>query len=170
MAFGSFESGSSQPMADINTTPLVDVMLVLLVIFIVTAPLVTQAIKVDLPEASAAPVEAKAESIRLSLDAQGQHFWNEQPLTPDELELKLSEAAKQQPQPDLLLAADKETRYEALTGLMAKLQQQGLTKISFITLAPAAGAAPAGSPAPDVAPGRPDHGHGGRHHGGPRPD
>lgn len=185
MAFGSFESGSSQPMADINTTPLVDVMLVLLVIFIVTAPLVTQAIKVDLPEAAAAPVESKAESIRLSLDAQGQHFWNEQPLTADEFQAKLEEAAKQQPQPDVLLAADKETRYEDLTGLMSKLQQQGLTKVSFITLAPAAGGSSASPATNPEAPGRPGHRgegrggegrgeggprHGGPHRGGPGPD
>lgn len=143
MAFGGFEQGSSQPMADINTTPLVDVMLVLLVIFIITAPLMTQAIKIDLPEASASPAPSQTESIRLSLDGQGQHFWNEQALSLEQLDAKLAAAAQQQPQPDLLLAADKNTRYQVLAELMAKLQQQGLTKVSFVTVPGATAATPA---------------------------
>ena len=99
MAFGSFGSGGDapqpQPMAEINTTPLVDVMLVLLIIFIVTAPLLTHGIRIDLPKASSSASPEKPETVTLSLDAQGKVFWNDAPLTEAELPAALARAAGQ---------------------------------------------------------------------------
>jgi biopolymer transport protein ExbD len=135
MAFGGFERGSapSQPMADINVTPLVDVMLVLLVIFIITAPLLASAIKLDLPEAKAPPAAARADTVRMSIDADGRYFWNDQPLADDALADKLSAAARQQPQPELHLRADKATRYERVALVMSAAQEAGLTRLGFVT-------------------------------------
>jgi biopolymer transport protein ExbD len=146
MTFGGFERGQSpsQPMAEINVTPLVDVMLVLLVIFIVTAPLLAYALKLDLPDAKAPPVAAKAEAIRLSIDADGQVFWNLDRVNDAELATRLAGAAAQEPQPDLHLRADKATRYERVAAVMSAAQQAGLTKIGFVTEPrEAAGAVPA---------------------------
>lgn len=133
MAFGNFESGPAQPMAEINTTPLVDVMLVLLIIFIVCAPLMTQAIKVDLPQASAAPLEAKPETVRLALDAAGKLYWNEVEIANGTLAARLSAAAAQQPQPEVQLSADKETRYQRLAEIMAATKDAGIVKLGFVT-------------------------------------
>src|SRR5471032_2002503 len=104
MAFGGFNDNQNQaPMADINITPMVDVMLVLLVIFIITAPLFTHAIKVDLPTAQSAPAPEKPEPISLSIDRAGKMFWNDQPVQEADLENRLVEAAQHQPQPELQL-------------------------------------------------------------------
>ena len=94
MAFGSFDKGPGAPMAEINTTPLVDVMLVLLVVFIITAPLLTQAVKVDLPKAAASAHEDKPEAIRLAIKAEGQLFWNDQPVTESELPARFAAATQ----------------------------------------------------------------------------
>jgi biopolymer transport protein ExbD len=143
MSFGGFERGQSpsQPMAEINVTPLVDVMLVLLVIFIITAPLLASAIKLDLPEVRAAPAAARPDTVRLSIDADGRYFWNDQPLEESDLRAKLDEAAKQQPQPELHLRADKDTSYERLARLMAAAQEAGLQRIGFVTEPPGEDAA-----------------------------
>jgi biopolymer transport protein ExbD len=139
MSFGGFERGQSpsQPMADINVTPLVDVMLVLLVIFIITAPLLASAIKLDLPDAKAAPAAARADAIRLSIDAEGRYYWNDQRIAESDLAPRLAGAAKAQPQPELHLRADKATRYERLAQLMSAAQEAGLTRIGFVTEPPA---------------------------------
>ena len=135
MAFGGFERAQapSQPMAEINVTPLVDVMLVLLVIFIITAPLLASAIKLDLPAVKAAPAAARGDTIRLTLDSEGRYFWNDQLVTDDELPRRLAEAAKVQPQPELHLRADKDTRYDRLARVMAAAQEAGLTRLGFVT-------------------------------------
>ncbi|AMP01714.1 biopolymer transport ExbD/TolR family protein [Collimonas arenae] len=135
MAFGGFNDNQNQaPMADINITPMVDVMLVLLVIFIITAPLFTHAIKVDLPTAQSAPAPEKPETISLSIDRAGKMFWNDQPVQEADLESRLVEAAQHQPQPELQLRADKDTRYETLAQVMSLAQNNGLTKIGFVTV------------------------------------
>ncbi|MFJ2989323.1 ExbD/TolR family protein [Collimonas sp. NPDC087041] len=135
MAFGGFNDNQNQaPMADINITPMVDVMLVLLVIFIITAPLFTHAIKVDLPTAQSAPAPEKPETISLSIDRAGKMFWNDQPVQEADLENRLVEAAQHQPQPELQLRADKDTRYEILAQVMSLAQNNGLTKIGFVTV------------------------------------
>ena len=136
MAFGGFDSrsGSPQPMADINTTPLVDVMLVLLVIFIITAPLLTHAIKLDLPSAQAPVAPEKPETITLSIDAQGKVFWNDTPLDdPVALQARLRDAASRSPQPELHLRADQQVRYQHIAEVMSAAQQAGLAKIGFVT-------------------------------------
>src|ERR1700692_452015 len=104
MAFGGLDKKSNgAPMAEINMTPLVDVMLVLLVIFIITAPLFTHAIKLDLPSAQSAPSPEKAETISISIDADGRVFWDKSEINDQDLDAKLALAAKKNPQPELQL-------------------------------------------------------------------
>jgi biopolymer transport protein ExbD len=136
MAFGSLGSGNQHqaPMAEINTTPLVDVMLVLLVIFIITAPLLTHSIKLDLPSAQAPASPEKPQTIALSIDAQGALFWNNEPVADvATLASRFKQAATQQPQPELHLRADQLTRYQQLAEVMSAAQMAGLTKIGFVT-------------------------------------
>jgi biopolymer transport protein ExbD len=135
MSFGGFQNNSnSAPMAEINTTPLVDVMLVLLVIFIITAPLMTSAIRVDLPNAPAQPVQAKPETIQIGIDGKGQYFWNQEPVEFAELKKRLEQSSAKTPQPELHLRADKITHYEAVAQVLGTAQQLGLSKIGFVTL------------------------------------
>ena len=134
MAFGGFsEDKHPKPMADINVTPMVDVMLVLLVIFIITAPLFTHAIKLDLPAAQSAPAPEKPDTISLSINAQGKIFWNNDEISPANMEIRLATAAQKIPMPELQLRADKETRYEVIAQVMSSAQSNGLTKIGFVT-------------------------------------
>ena len=133
MAFGGFDHGPSQPMSEINVTPLVDVMLVLLVIFIVTAPLLTHAVHVDLPQARAQPAPEKPENIALAIDGGGRVYWNREVVTADELRVRLEVAASRKPQPEIHLHADHETRYKALAEVMAAVQTAGLQKLGFVT-------------------------------------
>ncbi|WP_353157378.1 biopolymer transporter ExbD [Herminiimonas fonticola] len=134
MAFGGFSDNKQPaPMADINVTPMVDVMLVLLVIFIITAPLFTHAIKLDLPSAQSAPAPTEPTTISLSINGEGAIFWNNDAVTQNELTNRFSIAAKQQPQPQLQLRADKGTRYEVIAQVMAAAQGNGLTKLGFVT-------------------------------------
>lgn len=134
MAFGGFNDNSrSAPMADINVTPMVDVMLVLLVIFIITAPLFTHAVKLDLPSAQSAPAPEKPDTVSLSINAQGVIFWNDAPVEQKDLNTRLAAAAQKKPQPELQLRADKSTRYEVIAQVMAAAQSNGLTKLGFVT-------------------------------------
>lgn len=123
----------TQPMAEINTTPLVDVMLVLLVIFIITAPLLTHAVKIDLPQASSQPLPEKPEVISVSIDALGNMYWNDTPMVAGELKVKLQEIVGKKPQPELNIRADKETRYQVLAEVMADAQNAGITKLGFVS-------------------------------------
>lgn len=134
MAFGGFNDNKQQaPMADINVTPMVDVMLVLLVIFIITAPLFTHAIKLDLPNAQSAPAPEKPETISVSINAEGAIFWNDSAISQKDLDNKLANAAQAKPQPELQLRADKNTRYEIIAQVMSAAQSNGLTKLGFVT-------------------------------------
>lgn len=135
MAFGSFdESSSGQPMAEINTTPLVDVMLVLLVIFIITAPLFHQAVAIDLPQVAATKIEDKPLVIQLALDADGQLFWNGEAVSREELDQRFAAAAAGQP--ELHLRADRGVRYEKVADVMAAAQRANIVKIAFVTQPP----------------------------------
>jgi biopolymer transport protein ExbD len=134
MAFGGFNENRNQaPMSDINVTPMVDVMLVLLVIFIITAPLFTHAVKLDLPTAQSAPAPEKPETISLSINAEGTIFWNNDPIQQKDLAARMAAAAQQKPQPDLQLRADKSTRYETIAQVMSAAQSNGLSKLGFVT-------------------------------------
>ena len=136
MAFG--DAGMSAELDDgtmneINMTPLVDVMLVLLIIFIITVPVMKHAINVDLPRASNQAQEQKPETVRLSIDAQGLYYWNEARVDEDVLPTLLKAEAAKNPQPDLHIRGDKDVRYERVAQAMASAQQAGLRKIGFIT-------------------------------------
>nr|WP_198981344.1 biopolymer transporter ExbD [Herbaspirillum sp. ASV7] len=134
MSFGGFnDNQNSAPMADINVTPMVDVMLVLLVIFIIAAPMFTHAIKLDLPTAQSAPAPEKPETITLGIDAAGKLYWNDQQVSSDELDARLAAASSKQPQPELQLRADKSTRYQTIAEVMAAAQGAGMTKLGFVT-------------------------------------
>ena len=140
MAFGGFErhTGPSQPMAEINVTPLVDVMLVLLVIFIITAPLLSYAIKLDLPNDPAPATEAAPAMIKLSIDAGGTIYWDSDAVSDSELATRMTSAAKSTTLPEVHVRADKATRYERVAFVLSTAQQAGLAKIGFITEPPAA--------------------------------
>lgn len=120
-------------MAEINTTPLVDVMLVLLVIFIITAPLLTHAVKIDLPKASSQLLQEKPEVISISIDHAGSIFWNDQLIEKTAVIEKLQQVAEKQNQPEIHLRADKDTRYQVLAEIMASAQNSGITKLGFIS-------------------------------------
>ncbi|GGB95237.1 ExbD/TolR family protein [Pseudoduganella buxea] len=134
MAFGAFNHHrQKESMADINVTPMVDVMLVLLVIFILSAPMFTNAVSLDLPKAKAAAAAQPAGTITVAIDAAGTVYWNNEALKAGELAQRLAGAAVRTPQPELQLRADRATRYEAVAQLMAAAQAQGLTKLVFVT-------------------------------------
>ena len=133
MAFGGFDKGSTAPMAEINMIPLIDVMLVLLVIFIITAPLLTHAVKVDLPKASSRPNLTRPDNIQLAIRASGGIFWNGEPVNRMQLRERLHSAAKLEPQPELHLRADRTTQYEAIAQAMADAATAGLTRIGFVS-------------------------------------
>ncbi|HEY4318718.1 MAG TPA: biopolymer transporter ExbD [Herbaspirillum sp.] len=134
MSFGGFnDQQNNAPMAEINVTPMVDVMLVLLVIFIMAAPLFTHAIKLDLPTAQSAPSDEKPQTVTIAVDPNGKLFWNEAPVSRNDLTARLAAASAKQPQPDILIRADKNTRYEVVTDLLSAAQTQGLSKIGFVT-------------------------------------
>lgn len=120
-------------MNEINMTPLVDVMLVLLIIFLVTLPVINQAVKVDLPRASSQPVDQKPAHVDVSIQADGQVSWDKTPVSQAQLEQRIQAAAGQQPQPELHLHADRNVRYERVAQVMAAAQNGGLSKIGFVT-------------------------------------
>jgi len=134
MAFGGFDSTEGdRPAPEINMVPLIDVLLVLLIIFIVTAPLLTHAVKIQLPSASNQVNLEKPETVTLSLDASGGVFWNDHPIEAAQLQAKFAEAAARTPQPELHLRAEKTTEYQRVAEVMAGAQKAGLTRVGFIT-------------------------------------
>ncbi|MGJ8620193.1 MAG: ExbD/TolR family protein [Methylophilaceae bacterium] len=134
MTGNQFSAGEhTQPMSEINTTPLVDVMLVLLVIFIITAPLLTHAVKINLPQATSQVIEDKPEIVSIAINEAGQLFWNDVPLVEGELKQKLTLIADQEPQPELRIRADEGTRYQVLAEVMADAQNAGVTKLGFVS-------------------------------------
>ena len=132
MAFGT-QDDTDDVMNEINMTPLVDVMLVLLIIFIITVPVMKHSVNIDLPRATNEPQNIKPETLRLSVDAAGDYFLNENRISDEELGPQLKAAAARNPQPDLHIRGDKAVRYERVAQAMAAAQQAGLRKIGFIT-------------------------------------
>ena len=134
MAMGSFDSRRHQaPMADMNVVPLVDVMLVLLVIFIVTAPLLTHSVKIDLPKASSSANITKPEHIEFGVRDNGDLFWNGEVVTLQVLPQRFKAAAAQSPQPELHIRADRNARYESVAQVMSQAASAGLVRIGFVT-------------------------------------
>ncbi|RKE34315.1 biopolymer transport protein ExbD [Paraburkholderia sp. BL23I1N1] len=143
MAFGGLEKKqTAAPMAEINMTPLIDVMLVLLVIFIITAPLFTHAIRLDLPKVAAAPARQTPQTISLSIDAAGKLYWNGSVITLQQMRTRFVEAGKEVDQPEIQLSAERSTRYEVIAQVMGAAQQAGLERIGFVTDSPPPGAKP----------------------------
>jgi len=132
MAFGT-QDDTDDVMNEINMTPLVDVMLVLLIIFIITVPVMKHAVNIDLPRATNQPQDTKPETIRLSVDAAGSYYWNENKVAEQDLSRLLQAEAARNPQPELHIRGDKAVRYEKVAQAMAAAQQAGLRKIGFIT-------------------------------------
>ncbi len=136
MAFGTLDDtldSDTEVMNEINMTPLVDVMLVLLIIFIITVPVMKHAITVALPSATAQPLATKPETLQLSVDAQGTTYLNQSQLAEPELATRLQAEARKEPQPELHIRGDKAVRYEFVAQAMAQAQQAGLRKINFVT-------------------------------------
>ena len=133
MAFQRAFEGDEQAMAEINMTPLVDVMLVLLIIFMVTAPLFTHAVRIDLPRAHSSPSVEKPENVALSIDAAGTVRWNEEGVDERLLAQRLAQAAARDPQPEMQLRADRDARYEVVARLLSQVQRAGLTRLGFVT-------------------------------------
>lgn len=130
----AFSKGGGGIMAEINVTPLVDVMLVLLIIFMITAPLMSHKIKVDLPKKSmTVPEEKLPPPITVSVQANGGLFWNDAPVLRDGLSRQLRIEARREPQPLLEIRADKETQYRLLQEVMSISKTAGMKKIGFIT-------------------------------------
>jgi len=134
MAFGSFDRKSaSQPMAEINMVPLIDVALVLLVIFIVTAPLLTHAVKLDLPKATSNADIQKPEKVEFAIDAQGALFWNGERLSREDAQARFAEAGKKRPQPEIYLRADQNAPYRYVAEMLADASKAGLSKVAFVS-------------------------------------
>ncbi|HET9977315.1 MAG TPA: biopolymer transporter ExbD [Burkholderiaceae bacterium] len=137
MTFGRLErSASSQPMSDINMTPLIDVMLVLLVIFIITAPLMASSLKLDLPKTDAGAPTTGPAFIAVAIDAKGQHYFGEEPLARDLLAQRVVAAARANPLVEVQLRADQAVPYGQVAELIALVQKAGLTRIGFVTETP----------------------------------
>ena len=134
MAFGGFsKSGDGAPMAEINMIPLIDVMLVLLVIFIITAPLLTHSVKIELPKASSQPTVTPPENIQLGVRANGEIFWNGERVDQPAMLNRMATAAKLDPQPEIHLRADRTTEYQKVAEVMSAAAKAGLVRIGFVT-------------------------------------
>ena len=132
MAIGT-QTDNDEVMSEINMIPFIDVMLVLLIIFIITVPVIKHAVNIELPQASLQKVLDKPENIRLSVDADGVYYWNDQRVEDAEFANRLTAAAAQEPQPELHIRGDKAVRYERVAQAMASAQRSGVRKIGFIT-------------------------------------
>lgn len=133
MAFGNQSEHNDAPMSDINMTPLVDVMLVLLIIFIITVPVLTHAVKVDLPTADSERNVIQPQSITLTVTGNAAIHWNESEVTPAELDVRLLTVATQTPQPAIQLRGDKAVAYEHIVKVMVAVQRAGISTLDFVT-------------------------------------
>ena len=134
MAFASFDNKrASAPMAEINMVPLIDVLLVLLVIFIVTAPLLTNAVKLELPKISSQANDLKPDKIDFAIDAAGQRFWNGEPLSRAETAQRFMAEGQKPQQPALHLRADQSVAYRLVAETLADATKAGLSKVGFVS-------------------------------------
>ena len=134
MAFASFDRKSgSAPMSDINMVPLIDVMLVLLVIFIVTAPLLTHAVKLELPRADSQVDRLEPQRIDFAIDANGGRYWNGESITREEAAQRMVAAGGREPQPEIHLQVDRQAQYDHVAQLLSAASRHGLGKVAFVT-------------------------------------
>ena len=134
MAFGGFDSGAEhKPMAEINMIPLIDVMLVLLVIFIITAPLLTHSVRIDLPKAANRPTDSRPSNVQLAIGSDGTVHWNGEAVDRSGLRVRLAAASHIDPQPELHLRVDRTTQYQKVAEVMADAAKAGLSKIGFVS-------------------------------------
>jgi biopolymer transport protein ExbD len=134
MAFNTQDDRSDDSiMSEINMTPMVDVMLVLLIIFIITLPVMQQAVKIELPKANSVRNEVKPESVQLTIDGKGQIFWNSTAIDLATFNGYAEKAAQKEPQPEINLRADKSVKYEYVAQVLAASRRAGLTKLGFVT-------------------------------------
>jgi biopolymer transport protein ExbD len=135
MAMSLQGSGEEQSvMANINTTPLVDVMLVLLIIFLITIPVINKTVKVDLPKAVNIPTQTKPENITIAVDKAGNTYWNDRRIpNKDELLTHIKDAAVKVPQPEIHIRADRDAKFEAVGRVLYAIQRGGVVKVGFIT-------------------------------------
>ena len=130
----SFAGEEAEAMSDINVTPLVDVMLVLLIIFIITIRVIIQQVNVELPKATNLPTQTKPENITIAVDKQGDIYWNTQKLSgQDDLKARLRVAARIEPQPEIHIRGDASVRYQFVGQVLVATQQIGIRKVAFIT-------------------------------------
>jgi biopolymer transport protein ExbD len=132
MSFGRL-TDTDEPMSEMNVIPLVDVMLVLLVIFIVTAPVITHSVQLELPRASSEPAQESVDSVTLALDAEGRLYWGSRLLPEDALSERLREAVSANPELAVYLRADRDTRYEVLARIMAEARRAGVARLAFVS-------------------------------------
>ncbi len=132
MAF-QMDDDDEHIMSEINMTPLVDVMLVLLIIFIITVPVMKHSVNIALPRASSQPQDLQPQTVRLAVNAQGDYFLNDAKVTDEQLVNLLKAEAARQPQPPVHSKGDRDARYERVAQAMAAAQRAGLQKIGFIT-------------------------------------
>ena len=134
MQVGGADGGGGGEMVDINTTPLIDVMLVLLIMFIITIPIQTHAVKLDLPtnQPQNTPQEVDPVINRLEVDFLNEIYWNKQKVSQEQLRTYLTAASRMQPQPELHLKPDALARYEVVNGIMAEAQKAGIEKMGFV--------------------------------------
>jgi len=138
-SFGRLERSSAPaPMSEINMTPLIDVMLVLLVIFMITAPLMASSLKLDLPEAAGAKPGDTPAFLAIAIDPQGQLFLADERIEPAALEARLAEAARKRPETEVQLRADRAVPYGRVVELIGRIQSAGLNRIAFVAQSPAA--------------------------------
>ncbi len=128
------EGGDDRAMSEINTTPLVDVMLVLLIIFLITIPVITQTVKVDLPKVANLPTQTKPENITVAINANGEVFWNQSQVPDDQALLDLVKSvAVQNPQPEIHIRGDSQARFAEVGRTIYLIQRGGIAKVGFIT-------------------------------------
>src|ERR1700743_935783 len=134
MSVGSGSGEEPGVMANINTTPLVDVMLVLLIIFLITIPVINKTVKVELPKAVNIPTQTKPENITVAVDKDGNIYWNDKKMpNKDDLLAPIKEAEVTKPQPEVHIRADKDAKFEAVGRVLYAIQRGGVVKVGFLT-------------------------------------